>query len=229
VAGYARGHWPRPEEEQRSQRLALLPAWERWLKKLPAGEQRTHSRLEGSRTNLQAAVADCAGASTGQSQAFLDALETQLPPADRTLKLREMKELVLRAKLGFLPVEDKDERSRLLNNLGAALSALGRREEALAAAQEAADIYRKLADKNPQAFLPDLARSLGVYGNTLQGLERYGEAAGAFHEGLVHLAPFFQKHPQAFAGLAGALQKDYLEACRKAGLEPDRDLLSRFH
>ena len=366
VAEYARGHWPFTPDEQRARRIALLPAWEMWLKRLPAGEQRTHSRLEGSRTNLEAAVADCAGASTEQSQAFLDALETQLPPADRTLKLREMKELVLRAKLDLLQVEDKDERSRLLNNLGAALSALGRRDEALAAAQEAAGIYRKLAEKNPQAFLPhlaaslnnlgtmfsylgrreealvaaqvaadisrklaeknpqaflpdlamslnnlgnwfsglgrreealvaaqeaadirrklaeknpqaflpdlamslnnlgtmfsylgrreealvaaqeaadirrklaeknpqaflpDLARSLGVYGNALLGLERYVEAADSFSEGLELLAPFFAKNPQAFSGLAGALKQLYLEACQKAGREPDGDLMSRF-
>lgn len=115
-----------------------------------------------------------------------------------------------------------------LNNLGKMLSDLGRREKALVAAQEAADIRRKLAEKNPQAFLPDLARSLGAYGNALLGLERYGEASRAFHDGLVHLAPFFQKHPQAFGEIASASRQLYMEASRKAGLEPDRNLLSKF-
>ena len=36
-------------------------------------------------------------------------------------------------------------RARLLNNLGNMLSELGRREDALQAAQEALDIYRKLS------------------------------------------------------------------------------------
>jgi hypothetical protein len=44
-----------------------------------------------------------------------------------------------------------------LNNLGRDLSNLGRREEALAASQEAVDIYRRLAQTRPDAFLPDLA------------------------------------------------------------------------
>ncbi len=43
--------------------------------------------------------------------------------------------------------------------LGIRLSDLGRREEALAATQEAVDIYRQLAAARPDAFLPDLARA----------------------------------------------------------------------
>jgi hypothetical protein len=43
-----------------------------------------------------------------------------------------------------------------LNNLGNRLSELGRREEALAAAQEAVAIRRQLAQQHPEAFLPDL-------------------------------------------------------------------------
>jgi tetratricopeptide (TPR) repeat protein len=41
-----------------------------------------------------------------------------------------------------------------LNNLGAMLSALGRREEALAATQEAVDIYRGLARPTPRPSSP---------------------------------------------------------------------------
>jgi tetratricopeptide (TPR) repeat protein len=228
VAEYARGHWPFTPDEQRAQKLALLPAWERWLKRLPAGEQ-AHARLEASRINLEAAAEDCAGYSRQDAGAFLDVLEGRMPLAERTLDLREMKEIVLRVELVLLPAEEKAERARLLGNLGVALSALGRREEALEAAREAADIRRTLAEKNPQAFLPNLARSLGVYGNVLLGMERYGEAARAFSEGLLLLAPFFQELPQAFGDLAGALKRRYLEACRKAGEEPDGELLSQFN
>ena len=39
-----------------------------------------------------------------------------------------------------------------LNNLGATLSDLGRREEALAATQEAAELYRRLAAQQPDAL-----------------------------------------------------------------------------
>jgi len=412
VAEYARGHWPLSEAEQRARRIALLPAWENWLKRLPADEMEAHSRLEGSRSNLEVAAEECADATRQEAGAFLYALEGRLPQADRTLALRKMNEIVLRAELILLPKEEMDESARLLGNLGVALSGLGRREEALAAAKEAAeirrtlaqsdplaflpklagtlnnlgamlsnlgrreealaaakeaaeirrtlaqsnpqaflpelaaslnnlgavlsylgqqeealaaakeaaeirrtlaqsnpqaflpdlamslnnlgsrlsdlgrreealvavkeaadirrklaeknpqaflpdlamslnnlgnrlsdlgrqeealvaakeaaDIRRKLAEANPQAFLPDLARSLGVYGSALLGLERYEEAADSFSEGLELLAPFFAKHPQVFSDLAGALKQLYLQACQKAGREPDRDLLSGF-
>ena len=47
-----------------------------------------------------------------------------------------------------------------LNNLAVRLGDLGRREDALAAIQEAVTIYRELAAARPDAFRPDLARSL---------------------------------------------------------------------
>ena len=47
-----------------------------------------------------------------------------------------------------------------LNNLAVRLAALGRREDALAAIQEAVAIYRELAAARPDAFRPDLATSL---------------------------------------------------------------------
>jgi hypothetical protein len=40
------------------------------------------------------------------------------------------------------------------------LADVGRREEALATAEEAATIRRRLAEDNPAAYLPDLAKSL---------------------------------------------------------------------
>jgi hypothetical protein len=44
-----------------------------------------------------------------------------------------------------------------LNNLANRLRGLNRREEALAAAQEATDIYRRLAADRPDAFVHVLA------------------------------------------------------------------------
>ena len=46
---------------------------------------------------------------------------------------------------------------RSLNNQSNRLAELGRREEALAAVEEAVTIYRQLAQDRPGAFLPDLA------------------------------------------------------------------------
>jgi len=86
-------------------------------------------------------------------------------------------------------------------------------------------VYRELAAANPQAFLPDLAMSLGAHGTVLRGLERHAEAVDAFGEGVRALTPFFRRLPRAFAGLMGALVDEYLNACQAAGREPDEELL----
>ena len=58
---------------------------------------------------------------------------------------------------GEVPQELRSLYAGWLNNLGNRLSDLGRREDALAAAQEATDLYRRLAAERPDAFRPDLA------------------------------------------------------------------------
>ena len=50
-----------------------------------------------------------------------------------------------------------------LHNLGNRLSELGRCQQALAPAAEAAAIYRRLAEANPDSYLPELALSLLAY------------------------------------------------------------------
>ena len=68
--------------------------------------------------------------------------------------------------------------ARSLNNLSVWLSELGRREEALAASQEAATIYRELAAARPDAFRPDLAMSLNNLSVRLADLGQAGGGAG---------------------------------------------------
>jgi hypothetical protein len=63
----------------------------------------------------------------------------------------------------------------------------------------------RLAQSRPDAFLPDLATSLGVLGKALAAAERYREAAAAAHEGLAAIAPFVERHPRALSDLARAL------------------------
>ncbi|MBI1200300.1 MAG: tetratricopeptide repeat protein [Phenylobacterium sp.] len=63
-----------------------------------------------------------------------------------------------------------------LNNLANRLSALGQREAALEAAQEAVELYRTLAAARPDAFTPDLAGSLNNLAAHLSDLGQ-GEAA----------------------------------------------------
>jgi hypothetical protein len=155
--------------------------------------------------------------------AWLGAWDGALPPPDRTLLLRPFEEVVYLTWAGR--TTDDAERARALNMLGYARSALGRREEALAATAEAVGHYRRLAEANPAAFLPDLAMSLGAHGTVLRGLGRPGEAVQAFAEGLHAVLPFVRALPAAFGGLAGALLADYLQACGEAKREPERGLV----
>ena len=69
-----------------------------------------------------------------------------------------------------------------LNNQSILLSELGRREEALAAIEEALTIHRPLAQA-PDAFLPDLASSLNNLADCLSHLRREAEANADFRTG----------------------------------------------
>ena len=69
-----------------------------------------------------------------------------------------------------------------LINLGAMLTALGRWPDALAATEEAAEIFRRLAAVNPAAYQHGLATSLGNLGSWLSRLGRADEAQGAASE-----------------------------------------------
>ncbi len=112
-----------------------------------------------------------------------------------------------------------------LNNLGNRLSDLGRREDALAAAQEAVDIRRKLAKDRPDAFLPDLALSLGALGSILRESALLSDAGAAFEDGIKTLQSPFLKLPSAHAKLMASLVNDYMDVMKKLGNEPDMDLL----
>ncbi|MCS7352371.1 MAG: hypothetical protein RMM10_12815, partial [Anaerolineae bacterium] len=101
----------------------------------------------------------------------------------------------------------------------------GRYEEALQATQEAVQIRRQLAAQHPQAFLPDLARSLGAYGLVLMSSGRALEARAAFAEGLRKILLLARDLPAPHMDLAAALLRDYLEAWQEAGQEPERELL----
>ncbi|MCK9921770.1 tetratricopeptide repeat protein, partial [Frankia sp. AgPm24] len=74
---------------------------------------------------------------------------------------------------------DPAERARLWERLAWRLDHAGRREEALAATEQAVEIRRRLAAANPAAFEPDLARSLTNLGALLSGLGRREEALAA--------------------------------------------------
>ncbi len=91
------------------------------------------------------------------------------------------------------------------------LSALGRHEAALAAAEEAVSIRRELAKSSSDTFLPDLARSLHVLGSCLRAVSRPQDTTEAFREGIQILEPFLDAFPDAFRRLAAGLAKGYLD------------------
>jgi hypothetical protein len=114
-----------------------------------------------------------------------------------------------------------------LNNLGNRLSNLRRRDEALTASQDAVAIYRRLAQIRPDAFLPDLARSISVMSDALAAVDRHGEAAQAATQSLEILMPFVERYPQTNQGLARTIAADVPRYCEAAGLAPDKALLAR--
>jgi tetratricopeptide (TPR) repeat protein len=127
-----------------------------------------------------------------------------------------------------------------LNNLGTHLSGLGRREDALAAAREAVDVFCRLAADRPMAFLPDLAGSLNNLGNRLSDLGRREDALAAAREAVkIHRrlaadrpAAFLPDLAMSLSNLGNCLnelglREDALEAAREAveirrGLAADR-------
>jgi tetratricopeptide (TPR) repeat protein len=75
---------------------------------------------------------------------------------------------------------------------------MGRREEALQATQEAVDLYRRLAEQHPDAFLPDLAASLNNLGARLSEMGRRAEALQATQEAVDLYRRLAEQHPDAF-------------------------------
>jgi tetratricopeptide (TPR) repeat protein len=157
--------------------------------------------------------------------AWLRTWGRSLPPPDRTVLLRPFEEVAYRS--WVKRAIDEAERAGALEMWGFALSALGRRAEALEATQEAVEIRRRLARQYPEAFLPDLAESLGAYGKALLGLGRAPEAREAFAEGLRILLPFVREIPAAFRERADELLQGYLRACAEAGEAPDEALVAQ--
>ena len=85
-----------------------------------------------------------------------------------------------------------------LNNLSLRLADLGRREDALAAIQEAVTIYRELAAARPDAFRPDLATSLNNLSLRLADLGRREDALAAIEEAVTIRRELAARWPDAY-------------------------------
>ena len=84
-----------------------------------------------------------------------------------------------------------------LNNLGTHLFNLGRREAALAAMQEAGDIFGRLAQSRPEDALIPYARSLSSIGVIFSALGRREEALAASQEAVDICRRLAQSRPDA--------------------------------
>jgi hypothetical protein len=114
-----------------------------------------------------------------------------------------------------------------LQKFAVSQSEMGLREEALDAAQEGVPLYRELAQRNRDAFLPNLAMSCGALGSVRLGLNEHVEAAQALFEGLRLLLPYVEERPFApHIRLALNLFREYLRATRQGSLEPDEQLFA---
>jgi tetratricopeptide (TPR) repeat protein len=143
---------------------------------------------------------------TGESDdlGLLLELEGQMP--DDTLVLREraahLDELLLDRFARLQEAEPSEETQNtcamLANNLAVRLSGLGRREEALAQAEEAVRINRQLARERPDAFLPHLAMSLNNLAAMLSDLGRREEALAQAEEAVRIYRQLAQQRPDAF-------------------------------
>ena len=93
---------------------------------------------------------------------------------------------------------DEGERAGRLGSLSNRLADLGRREDALAAAEEAVSIYRQLAVAGADAFTPELAMSLSNLSNRLADLGRREDALAAVVEAVTVYRPLAAARPVPF-------------------------------
>jgi hypothetical protein len=199
VEGWERGEAPSPEQ------LGGLMIWiwpvhmvREVLPRLsaaavPGASEAARAALEAATRRLEKTVEVLP---QEVAAAWLRTWDRALPPPDRTVLLRPFEEVAYRS--WVKRAIDEAERARALGMWGLALSALGRRAEALQATQEAVDLYRRLAEQHPDAFLPYLAASLNNLGLRLSEMGRRAEALQATQEAVEIRRPLAAQHPDAF-------------------------------
>jgi tetratricopeptide (TPR) repeat protein len=85
-----------------------------------------------------------------------------------------------------------------VNNLANRLGDVGRREEALARAEESVHIRRQLAEHRPDAFLPGLASSASSLARRLADLGRQGDALMQAEESVRIYRELAERRPDTF-------------------------------
>ena len=129
-----------------------------------------------------------------------DAVHRALPSYSTDL-LRPAADLARRLTDALPADAAPEQRANRLDALGIRLSNLGQREAALAPTEEAVTIRRQLAEANPVAYLPDLARGLWGFAwvRATVGLE-LPEALTAVKEAIAIYQRLTEETPEAFGG-----------------------------
>jgi hypothetical protein len=112
-----------------------------------------------------------------------------------------------------------------IDSLAIILRDLRRNDDSLERAEEATGLYRELARARPEAFTPDLARSLNTLSNILLTIGRREDAIARAEDAVRALAPFFLSQPVAFEELMGTVATTYCKACKADQREYDLELL----
>ena len=154
------------------------------------GEPDAASRLAGSLNELSIRLADL-----GRPEEALAAIQEAITIRRELAAARPHWYAVLRRR-GQRTL--RSDLAMSLNNLSLQLADLGRPEEALAAIQEAAEVYRELAAARPDAFWPGLAASLNNLSIRLADLGRPEDGLAAIQEATEVYRELAAARPDAF-------------------------------
>jgi tetratricopeptide (TPR) repeat protein len=162
-------------------------------------------------------------------------LAEALAPAQEALEIRRQLATVnpdaflpdLAASLNDLSAVHSDlaERESSLSNM---LESLTHRAAALTAAQEAADIRRKLVVVHPDVFAPYLAGSLSNLSLRQADMGYVDQALGSAEEAVKMMWPFFLGAPEAFASQTVSTIESLLKRFQGPTQYPSPALLARF-
>jgi len=92
----------------------------------------------------------------------------------------------------------KRERAPVSVILGILYSDVNKFKEAEEAFKEALQIYRQLAEENPEAYLPEVAGTQNNLGNLYRNVNKFKEAEEAFKEALQIYRHSAEKNPEAY-------------------------------
>ncbi|MFF1655262.1 tetratricopeptide repeat protein [Streptomyces sp. NPDC058255] len=118
--------------------------------------------------------------------------------SDLGLKLTDVLVSTYRQLASEDPAAFAPDLARSLSNLGLMLSDLGRRAEALTAAEQSVEIYHRLVHEDPDAYEPDLANAMSGLDIHLSKMGRLQDALAAAEESLEIRQRLARSNPVAY-------------------------------